>query len=142
MTKTIIAALLGLVLLTVGISCRKGGDKAAAGKAGPAAESYFRIGPQDELSRHVGGRVVVEGRLAKTPWQHMIHWPEGYTEMAYFDYELGRQTVLYAKAPVVCPGFLTVQGTVVEVKGETKRPGSDAPAVEYHILVEKLECAK
>ncbi|MCX6561158.1 MAG: hypothetical protein NTZ26_11690 [Candidatus Aminicenantes bacterium] len=142
MAKMVLAALMGLVLLATGNSCRKGGDAAADGKAGQAAESYFRIGPQDELSGRVGGKVVLEGRLAKTPWQHMIHWPEGTTEMAYFDYELGRQTVLYAKAPVVCPGFLTVWGTVVEVKGETKRPGSDAPAVEYHILVEKLECAK
>jgi hypothetical protein len=142
MAKMMLAAMLGLALLATGNSCRKGGDPAADGKAGQAAESYFRIGPQDDLGAKVGRQVVLEGRLALTPWQHMIHWPDGYTEMAYFDYELGRQTVLYAKAPLACPGFLTVWGTVIEVKGESKRPGADTPAVEYQLLVEKFECAK
>jgi hypothetical protein len=142
MTKIVLIAFLGGVLMAAGSSCRGGADAAGEKPAAPASGAYAKIGPQDDLGAKVGQKVVIEGRLSKTPWQHMIRWPEGYGEIAYFDFELGRQTVLYAKAPVDCPGFLMVWGTVVEVRGESKRPGSDAPAVEYHILVEKIECAK
>jgi hypothetical protein len=143
MPKFALAVGLSLVLMAAGNSCRgKKEDGAGGAKAGPKSSAYFKINPQDDLGARVGGKVVLEGRLAKTPWQHMIHWPEGYTETAYFDFELGRQTVLYAKAPLDCPGALTVWGTVIEIRGETKRPGSNAPAVEYHILVDRWECAK
>ncbi len=142
MTKLVLVAFLGIFLMAAGSSCRGGSDTAGEKPATPASDGYAKIGPQDDLGAKVGQKVVIEGRLAKTPWQHMIHWPEGYGQIAYFDFELGRQTVLYAKTAVDCPGFLTVWGTVVEIRGESKRPGSDAPAVEYHILVEKVECAK
>ncbi len=142
MTKLALVAYLGMFLMAAGSSCRGGNDAAGEKPVTPASDAYTKIGPQDDLGAKVGQKVVIEGRLAKTPWQHMIHWPEGYGQIAYFDFELGRQTVLYAKAAVDCPGFLTVWGTVVEIRGESKRPGSDAPAVEYHILVEKVECAK
>ncbi|MDD8025477.1 MAG: hypothetical protein PHI34_03105 [Acidobacteriota bacterium] len=131
MPKTVLVTLLGFALMAAGGSCRR-----------PGPEGYFKINPQDDLGGHVGGKVVLEGRVSKTPWQHMIHWPDGYSEIAYFDFELGRQTVLYAKKPVDCPGFLTVWGKVIEIRGESKRPGSDAPAVEYQILVDRFECAK
>ena len=142
MTKMILVAFMGAVLAAACGSCRGGADAAAKKPAEPAAATYAKIGPQDDLGAKIGQKVVIEGRLAKTPWQHMIRWPEGYGEIAYFDFELGRQTVLYAKAPIECAGFLTVWGEVVEIRGESKRPGSDAPGVEYHILVEKVECAK
>lgn len=142
MTKLVLVALLGTVLMAAVVSCRGGSGPDDEKPASPASGEYFKIGPQDDLGAKVGRKVVLEGRLSMTPWQHMIHWPDGYGQIAYFDYELGRQTVLYSKSPLDCPGFLTVWGTVLEIKGESKRPGSDAPAVEYHILVDRFDCRK
>jgi hypothetical protein len=109
----------------------------------PSSEkAYVRIGPAEGLEKFKDVSVVLEGRLSQVPWQHMIRRPGGYRETAYFDYGAGRQTVLYTKNAVFCDGGLTVWGKVVEVRGESKRPGSDAPAAEFQILVDRWECAK
>ncbi|GEM_PF-1054015 len=142
MSKSALVVVLGLILMAAGTACRGKGEQAAGAKPGREGDGYFKIEPQDDLGSRVGAKVRLEGRISAMPWQHMIHWPEGTTEMAYFDFELGRQTVLYAKSAISCPGNMTVWGTVVKIQGESKRPGSDAPAVEYHILVDRFECAK
>jgi hypothetical protein len=128
--------LLGLLLLLSAAACRD--------SEGPVdqAQIYLRLGFNEPLSKHAGAKVTLEGRLSKVPWQHMIRWPEGYTEMYYFDFELGQQTVLYAKTPIDCPNALTVWGQVVEIRGESKRPGSDAPVVEHHLIIDRWQCGK
>lgn len=103
---------------------------------------YIRVGPSEGLAGFKDVRIVLVGRLSAVPWQHMIRIPEGYGEPAYLDFGENRQTVLYAKAAINCPAALTVWGRVVEIRGESKKPGSDAPAVEYQIVVDRWECAK
>jgi hypothetical protein len=103
---------------------------------------YVRVGPSDSLSMFKDVRVIMEGRLAAVPWQHLIRIPEGCGAPAYLDFGENRQTVLYSKEPISCPASLTVWGRVIEIRGESKRPGSDAPTVEYQILVDRWECAK
>ena len=128
--------LLGLLLLLPAAACRD--------SRGPADQDqgYLRLGINEPLSKHAGAKVSLEGRLAQVPWQHIIRRPEGYAEMSYFDFEPGRQTVLYAKTPIDCPNALTVWGRVVEIRGESKRPGSDAPLVEHHLIVDRWKCGK
>lgn len=142
MLKSALVVLLGLVLMAAGTACKGKGGEAGGAKAGPSDDGYFKIEPQHDLGSRVGAKVRLDGRISNLPWQHMIHWPDGYSQMAYFDFELGRQTVLYAKSAIACPGPLTVWGTVVKIQGESKRPGSQEPIVEYHILVDRFECAK
>jgi hypothetical protein len=142
MIRSALVVLLGLTLMAAGTACRGRDGEAGDAKAGPGDDGYFKIEPQHDLGGRVGAKVKLEGRISNVPWQHMIRWPEGYPQIAYFDFELGRQTVLYSKSAIACPGPLTVWGTVLKIQGETKRPGSDEPVVEYHILVDRFECAR
>ena len=114
---------------------------ACAAKQDPDRD-YVRVGPSDSLSKLKDARVILDGRLAAVPWQHLIRIPEGYGAPAYFDFGENRQTVLYAKDAILCPAGVTVWGRVIEIRGESKRPGSDTPGVEYQILVDRWECAR
>lgn len=142
MIRSTLVVMLGLMLMAAGTACRGRDGEAGDAKAGPGEDGYFKIEPQHDLGSRIGAKVKLEGRISNVPWQHMIHWPEGYPQIAYFDFELGRQTVLYSKSAIACPGPMTVWGTVLKIQGETKRPGSDEPVVEYHILVDRFECAR
>ena len=112
---------------------------AACQDAGP---KYAPVGAWEGLTEYNGMAVVLEGQISKTPWQHMISQPKGFPEISYFDFHKGNQTVLYSKTAIDCPGPLRVWGTVIEIKGESKRPGSEAPVVEYQIKVDRWECRK
>jgi hypothetical protein len=87
----------------------------------------------------------VRGRVSKTPWQHMITGVPGKTS-AYFDLDGGKgQTVVYWKNAPACAGDIEVTGTVLEVRGASKRPGereskADESVRELQLDVTSTRC--
>lgn len=103
--------------------------------------TYTRLQPADDMSKYEGRKVEIAGRLSRTPWQHLMANPEGYGLSYYFD--VGDfQIVLYSKSAIACSGPLAVRGTVIKVRGSSKRPGSkaDESYVEYHLAVDDWTC--
>ncbi|MBY8999950.1 MAG: hypothetical protein KGD64_03465 [Candidatus Heimdallarchaeota archaeon] len=62
----------------------------------------------------------------------------------YFDSKDENQIVIYSRESIDCLDDLVIEGEVIEVRGETKRPTKidDVTYVEYHILVDKWVCRK
>jgi hypothetical protein len=92
-----------------------------------------------------GATVTVQGRVATVIWQHLVGPVPGKL-VAYFDVEgEDRQTVVYWKEPPACTGLIEITGTVIEVRGPSKRPGEkdakvDESYSELHIDVESARC--
>lgn len=91
--------------------------------------------------QHVGAQVVIEGRVSKTPYQHLID-PVAGKNIEYFDLDDGDQIVIYVKGPIGCAGKVRLTGKVKEVVGTSKRPGSKHKEryVEYQIDVTRWQC--
>lgn len=92
-----------------------------------------------------GQVVVARGRVSTTPWQHVMSGVAG-KKSAYLDLEGGkRQTVIYWVEPPKCSAEVEVTGRVLEVRGDSKRPGgqptkSDDTWRELHIDVDSARC--
>lgn len=89
-----------------------------------------------------GTRVTVRGRVSDRPWAHMMTSVPG-KQPEYFDLDDERQTVIYWKVPVTCPGDIEITGTVIEARGPGKRPGggqSSDIVVERHVDVATARC--
>ncbi len=91
------------------------------------------------LTDYVGKMVQIEGKVSDMPWQHMIDMREDYPYMIYLDWEHD-QTVVYSREPVKCQGALTVQGQVIRLEGQSKRPGSQTHYSELQILADRIIC--
>lgn len=88
-----------------------------------------------------GERVVIEGRVAREIWQHMMAPPAGYGHETYFD--MGKsQIVIYSKTPVACGGTVRAEGRVVKIEGSSKDPRRKEACTEYHVAVDSWECLK
>jgi hypothetical protein len=87
-----------------------------------------------------GADVDLTGEISDTPWQHMIDIPKKYPYADYFDLDDGDQLVIYTKLPVDCTGEMRLNGKIIEIKGTSKRPGSDEKYTEPQILVDEFEC--
>jgi hypothetical protein len=88
-----------------------------------------------------GAKVVIEGKVAREIWQHMMAPPRGYGHETYFD--MGRfQIVLYSKDRIACGGTVRATGTVVKIEGSSKDPRRKEACTEYHVAVDSWECRK
>ncbi|MHB8874749.1 MAG: hypothetical protein ACYC8T_13755 [Myxococcaceae bacterium] len=87
----------------------------------------------------VGAEVVVEGKLAQIPWQHLIHPPPGKSPL-YVDLDGGGQIVAYVPKGEPCLSRVRLTGKVVEVSGRSKRPGSKERFTERSLDVTRIEC--
>jgi hypothetical protein len=109
--------------------------------ARPGAQAEYRqLSEDDSLASFNGQKVQVEGRISDTPWQHLINIPEAHPEIAYFDLAGGAQIVVYSREKIPCLERSLIKGTVIEIKGESKRPGSKDEVREYQIVVDAWEC--
>ncbi len=88
---------------------------------------------------NLGKKVEIEGRVSEIPWQHLIKTDTG-KEAVYIDLDDGYQIVAYIEGETNCAGRLRLEGTVIEVVGRSKRPGSDERFVEYQLDVSDWEC--
>lgn len=86
-----------------------------------------------------GDRVELIGKVSNTPWQHLIKKPEGYIFIDYMDFE-DDQLVVYSKEFIECEGEVKIKGTVFQLEGTSKRPGSEEPYNELQIAVDEFEC--
>ncbi|MFC1809951.1 hypothetical protein ACFLZH_00460 [Patescibacteria group bacterium] len=96
--------------------------------------------PNAKLQLTVGEPVELVGALSDQPWQHMIDIREDYPYIAYIDFEDGDQLVVYTKVLLVCPGEVSLKGTVIEIEGQSKRPGSEEKFVEVQITADEVLC--
>ncbi len=103
--------------------------------------NYTRLDSALAMERFAGKKVELAGRVSDTPWQHLVGNPDGFPYSCYFDVDRF-QIVVYAKRPIACSGVLVVRGTVVEIRGSSKQPGSkaDESYVEYHLTADEWEC--
>lgn len=78
-----------------------------------------------------------KGIISEIPWQHLVASIKDYPHAEYFDLEDGFQTIIYSKEKILSKTKLLVTGTVIEVKGRSKRPTDEEEKnySEYHILV-------
>jgi len=84
--------------------------------------------------------VRARGRVSKTPWQHIVGSVAG-KRSEYFDLSGGGQTVVYTAKPLACPGTVEVDATVIEIGGESKRPGKAGEGYrELHLDVHSHVC--
>lgn len=67
---------------------------------------------------------MARGKVSRVPWQHLMTGVPG-KQSEYFDLSDGWQTVIYAKDLPSCAGTLEVEGTVLSVRGPSKRPGRE-----------------
>jgi hypothetical protein len=95
-----------------------------------------------------GMPVTVRGKVSTIIWQHMMTSVDG-KKHAYFDVDGEKtQTVVYWKDPPTCSGMIEVTGKVLEIRGQSKRPGQqkeskvDDKYVELHIDVESARCVE
>lgn len=90
-----------------------------------------------DFAASVGKEVVVEGRVSRVPWQHLVLSLPGKTP-EYFDPDSGPQLVVYSATPLPAGPHLRLTGTVLRAGGPPKRPGSkidDPEYVEYQVDV-------
>jgi hypothetical protein len=92
------------------------------------------------LKNYVGKKVVVEGTISSTPWQHPMDGPPMHPKSYYFDIG-SSQIVVYLKEDINCKGMLKLEGTVIRLGGE-RRTGRKETVIEYHIIVDSYECGE
>ncbi|HEB32437.1 MAG TPA: hypothetical protein ENI15_16450 [Spirochaetes bacterium] len=103
-------------------------------------KKYEYLEGTSQLTGYIGKRIVLEGRISTMPWQHMIDDNPDYRYMEYFD--VGEdQLVIYSKEKIDCGGLVRLEGSVIQIEGKSKRPGSDEVYREMQITVEGWECA-
>ena len=85
-----------------------------------------------------GKRVVLTGRVARIPWQHLVRTGTG-KDVVYVDLDDGGQIVAYAEGGLECDGRVMLEGTVIETGGKSKRPGSRERYAEYQLDVLRWE---
>jgi len=90
------------------------------------------------LPMHIDEQVCLIGNISNMPDQHLMAFPKDYPEAVYFDMK-GGQIVLYTKENIPSCGNIQVNGTIIEVTGETKHPGSTTAYREFHLLVHRWE---
>lgn len=93
---------------------------------------------------NAGDEVTALGKISKIPWQHlMIQVPGKRPE--YFDLEGGEQIVIYARDLPTCGSSMRVEGTVIEARGASKRPGPQTKTEddysELSLDVKQAACA-
>ena len=94
----------------------------------------------EKLKQTVGKEIAIKGEISTTPWQHTIASLKEHPFIEYFDLEDGFQTVLYSKDDLPKGTFLKIRGTVIEVKGRSKRPTDEQDEFrEYHIVVKEFQ---
>jgi len=74
-----------------------------------------------DLGVHVGARVSVTGREAREIWQHLVGGVQG-KQPVYFDLRDRQQIVVHVAESLHCTGEAELAGTVLEVRGASKRP--------------------
>ena len=52
------------------------------------------------------------------------------------------QLVVYSKEKINCSGLIRIEGLVIQIEGESKRPGSDEVYREIQIMVDGWECTE
>jgi hypothetical protein len=90
---------------------------------------------------NIGKKIILEGKISDTPWQHMINYNDVYPYVDYFDVD-GDQLVIYSKEKMDCPGVVRIEGRAIQIKGKSKRPGSEKIYSETQVLVDSWECVK
>jgi hypothetical protein len=96
---------------------------------------------ENEDKTPVSKTVTIKGKISNRPEQHMIDPQESYPYMDYFDAD-NKQFVVYTKEKINCSGETTITGKTIEIKGSSKKPGSDEFYTEEQILVNSFECEK
>jgi len=91
------------------------------------------------ISQHVGKKVSVPGRISNEPWQHMIANLTTHPFIYYFDDKDRDQIVIYAAEEIPNTEMITIWGSVMGIKGESKSPGSKEIFLEYHIVADKVK---
>jgi len=94
---------------------------------------------QDKGPKEVEENINLTGKISVRPEQHMIDVPQGYPYSDYFDTDK-IQYVIYSKEKINCSGEFTLKGSMIEIEGGSKRPGSDEVYTEKQILVDSYEC--
>jgi hypothetical protein len=106
------------------------------------ADDYVLLEDTSSIYQYADKKISLVGELSDIPWQHMIAYVEGHPYSEYFDIP-GYQIVIYSKTQIKCQGKVKLYGTVLKVQGKGKRPDpGDDLYTEYHLVVDKWECAQ
>ena len=100
---------------------------------------YTPVSDPAALKNYVGKKVIVEGKISKIPWQHLVNPPKTHPVDYYFDMEKF-QIVIYAKEKIACDKTLKVFGEVIELRGAGKGSKADETFKEYHVVVDSWKC--
>lgn len=104
-----------------------------------SSKDYITLKDTSNLNKYVEKRISLKGDISDMPWQHLILYDPDYPYILYFDVNED-QIVIYSKIEIKCKKNLWIFGKVIEVKGTSKRPGSNEPYIEYGILVNTFLC--
>ena len=100
---------------------------------------YTPVKKAGELSKYVGQKVSVDGKISTIMWQHIMGFYKTHPWHNYFDFDK-TQIVVYSKKKITEKGKIRVSGTVVELKGggapKGKKTKVDESYKEYHILAD------
>ncbi|MBN1495049.1 hypothetical protein JW911_04960 [Candidatus Peregrinibacteria bacterium] len=97
--------------------------------------------PQAQEPEQKIEKVTLTGKISDIPEQHMINFPEGYLYSDYFDTDK-LQYVIYSKEKIACSGEFTLKGSMIEIEGTSKKPGSDEVYTEKQIIVDSYVCTE
>jgi hypothetical protein len=91
-----------------------------------------------------GERATFRGKISKLYAQHMMTSVPGKKEQ-YFDREGASQIIIYVKDTPNCSGLVEVTGTVIKLRGPSKKPGGTETKVddsyeETQLDVESWKC--
>lgn len=106
---------------------------------------YNKIQTYDELIEKINNKVTFEGVISKIPWQHMIKYEDPYNNINYVDIKSKEgkepiQIVVYTKTEAPGSGSkINFSGTVKEIIGKSKRPGSDQQVTEIQVEADNFE---
>jgi hypothetical protein len=102
-------------------------------------DSVSLVMDASRLKDYEGKKVIVEGKISKIYWQHIIDNPRTHPVSSYFD--IGNtQIMIYSKKEIECKGRLRIKGTVIKLGGGEKKPNRKETATEYHLVLDDYEC--
>lgn len=92
----------------------------ACNKHAPAVvDRYQRLRTSTRLSRLAGKKVYLDGRVSKTPWQHLVSTLAAHHVVSYVDWE-GGQMVVFSQKRLPRNKPLRIFGTIHTFTGKDK----------------------
>lgn len=85
------------------------------------------------LSKYLGQKVTVKGKISQVQWQHTIKFIETHPFALNFDMN-DLQIIIYSKTDIRTEEPIEVTGKVIKVDWKSEKAGNDEFA-EYHVIV-------